>query len=184
MLSYLLFGASLLAAVVVATLCAVGATAGRPQFWPPPHRGAWQHTAFQWLFRLFVYPLVALTVVEFEALDGVRALYQYGVGAPAFLVGFGLAVWITFEMGWRNAFGEKLGLRTTGWFSRSRNPIYLATWLGLIGWALLANAWMVTALLATWALFYAIAPMLEEPWLERQYGEDYRAYKAAVPRFL
>lgn len=87
-------------------------------------------------------------------------------------------------MGWRNAFGEKLGLRTTGWFSRSRNPIYLATWLGLIGWALLANAWMVTALLATWALFYAIAPMLEEPWLERQYGEDYRAYKAAVPRFL
>ncbi|MEQ8246657.1 MAG: phosphatidylethanolamine N-methyltransferase family protein [Alphaproteobacteria bacterium] len=184
MLSDLLFGVSLLAASIVAVLCATSAQKRKFQFWPPPRVGSWQHISFRWLFRLFVYPLVVLTFIEFEAVVGVRALVRYSVGALAFIVGFGVAFLITLQMGWRNAFGERQGLKTTGWFSRCRNPVYVATWLGLIGWALVANSWMVAVLLATWASLYALAPLLEEPWLEQRYGDEYRTYRADVPRFF
>jgi protein-S-isoprenylcysteine O-methyltransferase Ste14 len=31
---------------------------------------------------------------------------------------------------------------------------------------------------------YWIAPRFEEPWLEQQYGDAFRDYKANTPRFL
>lgn len=34
------------------------------------------------------------------------------------------------------------------------------------------------------ALWFLIAPLAEEPWLETQYGEAYRRYKECHPRFL
>lgn len=154
------------------------------RFWPPPSKESWQHRTFMLLFRGYLYPLIALTALQFEPLDGTRALCQYGAGAVLLLLGFGLAFRITFDMGWRNAFGEKRGVRTMGWFARSRNPIYVVTWIGLIGWGLIANSLMVTILLAVWALLYFLAPFLEDPWLKEQYGEEYRRYKETTPRFL
>ena len=87
-------------------------------------------------------------------------------------------------MGWRNAFGEKLGLMTTGWFAWSRNPIYVFTWLGMLGWAMFANSILVTILLSAWVIMYLVAPVFEEPWLEKEYGKDYFEYKTRVRRFL
>jgi len=87
-------------------------------------------------------------------------------------------------MGWRNAFGEKLGLMTTGWFAWSRNPIYVFTWVGLIGWAMIANHGLVSLLLIAWALMYIIAPFFKEPWLEAEYGKTYCNYKQVVRRFI
>lgn len=184
MLSYILFATVMAAGVAIAGLCGFAAVTGRFQYWPPPEGRSWQHASAKALFRLFLYPLVALTVVAFEPLHGLRAFMQYGLGAAALLLGFGLAMAITLGMGWRNAFGEELGLKTKGWFAISRNPIYVATWIGLVGWALVANTWLVAVPLALWAGLYALAPFLEEPWLEARYGAAYRAYKAATPRFL
>ena len=95
-----------------------------------------------------------------------------------------MAIRITLYMGWRNAFGEKLGLMTSGWFAWSRNPIYVFTWLGLIGWALIANHVLVSLLLTAWALMYIIAPLFEEPWLEAEYQDTYLKYKQRVRRIL
>ena len=136
------------------------------------------------LFRIYLYPLIVLTALQFEMLEGMKAVIQYGIGGVLLLFGFGLAFRITLAMGWRNAFGEKRGLRTTGWFARSRNPIYVVTWIGLLGWALIANSLPVSILLAIWALLYLLAPLLEEPWLEKEYGEEYLEYKRQTPRFL
>ena len=52
---------------------------------------------------------------------------------------------------------------------------------GLLGSPFLFLAAM---LLLMWALFYLLAPFLEEPWLEQEYGSEYLAYKKRVPRFL
>ncbi|WP_281019579.1 MULTISPECIES: methyltransferase [unclassified Minwuia] len=87
-------------------------------------------------------------------------------------------------MGWRNAFGEKQGLKTKGWFASSRNPVYVATWIGIAGWALISFQTSVAILLSAWALMYLLAPIVEEPWLEMQYGQEYRDYKSEVPRFF
>jgi protein-S-isoprenylcysteine O-methyltransferase Ste14 len=134
------------------------------------------------LFRIFLYPLIALSILSFEADSG--SLLEHILGAIMLLVGFGFAFQITFRMGWKNAFGEKQGLRTDGWFRYSRNPVYVATWIGLIGWAVLTPHPLVVFLLAPWALMYLLAPIFEEPWLEQQYGEAYTDYKRSTPRFF
>ncbi len=178
------FGLSLTGAMAIFGLSALSAWRSDFQFFPPPSKASWQHRAFLLLFRLFLYPLIGLTILTFELLEGPRAWSRYSVGGLLFIIGIGMAFWITFRMGWRNAFGEKLGLKTTGWFSRSRNPVYVFTWCGLLGWAMIANHTLVTILLIIWAIMYLFAPYFEEPWLEAEYGDDYRSYKKVVPRFL
>ena len=100
------------------------------------------------------------------------------------MVGFGTAILITFQMGWRNAFGERRGLQTSGWFRLSRNPVYVATWIGLVGWVIIIPVMQVAILLALWGLMYLLAPLVEEPWLEREYGSEYLAYRRRTRRFL
>lgn len=180
----ILFGvsASAVCAITVLSICA--ALTDKFQFFPPPAKATWQHRTFMALFRMFLYPLIALSILFFEPVPPTRAALQYGFGILLLVLGFSLAFWITFQMGWRNAFGEKHGLKTEGWFRLSRNPVYVATWVGLIGWGLLANTPLVWILLVMWAAMYLLAPIFEEPWLEQQYGQEYLAYKRQTRRFL
>ena len=179
-----LFGlaASSICAIIGLSIFAV--LSGKFQFFPPPSGGSWQHRTFMALFRLFLYPLLALSLLDFASVAPAYAVLQYTLGLVLLVVGFALAFWITFQMGWRNAFGEKHGLKTQGWFRISRNPVYVATWVGMIGWGLLANTLLVWILLALWATMYLLAPVFEEPWLEQQYGQDYLDYKRQTRRFL
>ncbi len=154
------------------------------QFFPPPKKQSWQLRTFMVLFRMFIYPLVGLSIFFFKPLEDDNALLQYGIGLILIMVGFGLAFWITFQMGWRNAFGEKHGLQTQGWFRISRNPVYVATWFGIIGWGLVTNSYLIWILLTLWAIMYIFAPFVEEPWLENEYGIDYLDYKKNTRRFI
>lgn len=182
--SSILFGVSASSICVVITLSAIAALTGKFKFFPPPSKEGWQHRTFMALFRLFLYPLVALSLLFFEIAPANIAPLQYGGGSLLLVTGFALAFWITFRMGWRNAFGAKYGLKTQGWFRISRNPVYVATWIGMIGWGLLANSALVWVLLALWAIMYLLAPIFEEPWLEQQYGQKYLDYKRQTRRFL
>jgi len=38
--------------------------------------------------------------------------------------------------------------------------------------------------LFAWGLMYGFAPQFEEPWLEKEYGEEYSLYKQKVRRFF
>ena len=145
---------------------------------------SWQYRTFWAFFRLFLYPLVALSILVFEPAEDAGAMARQGVGGVLAVTGIGLAFWISIQMGWRNAFGEARGLVTDGWFRFSRNPIYVVTWLGLLGWAIILNDLRVTFLLSLWAAMYWLAPRIEEPWLERQYGDEYCAYKQRTRRFF
>lgn len=182
--SWILFGisASSICAIIGVSVFAV--LSGKLQFFPPPPEGGWQRRTFMMLFRLFFYPLLGLSILFFEPVAHGFALAQYGAGVALLGVGFALAFWITFQMGWRNAFGERHGLKTQGWFAISRNPVYVATWVGMIGWGLLANTPLVWILLALWATMYLLAPKFEEPWLEQQYGQDYLDYQRQTRRFM
>jgi len=180
----ILFGLSVLSIGAIFVLSSTAALRTDFEFFPPPSGSSWQHKIFRILFRVFLYPLIILTLIKFEVESGFWPLVRYVVGGSALIIGFGLAFWITGQMGWRNAFGEKKGLKTDGWFGLSRNPVYVATWLGLIGWALVVNSSLVSILLALWAFMYVVAPLVEEPWLEQQYGDDYREYRKQTRRFF
>lgn len=153
---------------------------GWGSFWPADDKTRGQ--TVRRLFRIGVGSLLVLSVVMLRAAP-VTPPYATQ-GAIMFGIGFGMALRITRALGWQVAFGAAGELVTTGWFARSRNPIYVATWLGLIGWALLVPEIEVLVPLTLWAVLYALAAFWEEPWLRRTYGADYDAYAAQVPRFF
>lgn len=179
----LLFVVATMCSLAIALLAVTASNTKKFQFYPPPQKEGWQHPTFMWLFRGFVYPLFVLSVLNFKPIETWLDTIFVAIGIFLLLVGFGLAFWITFQMGWRNAFGEKKGLVTTGWFRFSRNPVYVVTWLGLIGWFLIIRDSQVSILLAIWGLLYFFAPYFEEPWLEQMYGQPYLDYKVETSRF-
>jgi protein-S-isoprenylcysteine O-methyltransferase Ste14 len=76
-------------------------------------------------------------------------------------------------------------LVTTGLYRRSRNPMYVAVVLVLLGWAVLFRSWALVAYaLAVAAGFHLRVVLGEEPWLHRTHGERWSRYKAQVPRWL
>ena len=179
--STILFVLSLVGGTLLLALALASAALRSFEFFPPPSKKSWQSLAFIGLFRLFVYPLIVLSVLKYEHPNDWN---QIVLGAAFLVVGFGTAILITLQMGWRNAFGERRGLQTSGWFRLSRNPVYVATWIGLVGWVIIIPVMQVAILLALWGLMYLLAPLVEEPWLEREYGSEYLAYRRRTRRFL
>ena len=171
-----LFGAALLAATTVFVLSTLQVVRKGFEFWPPPRASSWQSHTFRTLFRVFFVSLIGLSILDFNT---TLSTSRYLIGTLLVLIGFGLALRWTNFLGWGNAFGSSDGLKTDGVYQFSRNPIYV----GMIGWAVLVDSWMVTALLVLWALLYVAAPFLEEPWMRKHYGAAFDAYALEVPRY-
>ena len=72
-----------------------------------------------------------------------------------------------------------------GLYRVSRNPMYVAVTLILIGWAVSYRS-MTLAIytLAVMVMFELRVIFGEEPWLERTHGDEWRNYRARVPRWL
>lgn len=78
-------------------------------------------------------------------------------------------------------------LMTSGPFARTRNPLYVGNILLYAGVAVMANAltpWVLLATLVFFAFQYAAIVSLEEEFLAREFGNQYEAYRQAVPRFV
>jgi protein-S-isoprenylcysteine O-methyltransferase Ste14 len=74
---------------------------------------------------------------------------------------------------------------TTGVFRVTRNPIYLSMILLYAGIAFLLNSpWMLLLAIPTGSALCLVAIKPEERYLEAKFGEPYRAYRSAVPRWL
>lgn len=76
-------------------------------------------------------------------------------------------------------------LVTSGAYDLSRNPMYIAVLLIVIGWA----AGFRSTLLGLYAIGLGIAFHLrvvlsEEPWLSRRFGAEWLHYRERVPRWL
>lgn len=107
------------------------------------------------------------------------------------LIGAGLAVvmivWRRFERAETTIkpYESSTALVTDGLFALSRNPIYTAMVLALIGVAVLLGT--VTPLVVIPIFIYLIQRnfiIAEERMLEEVFGDEYRAYKSRVRRWL
>lgn len=76
------------------------------------------------------------------------------------------------------------GLVTTGVFSITRNPIYVAFGLALAGELLIAPHWILLAYAVAGAAVFHRQVLREEHSLEALYGSAYRAYCSRVRRYL
>ena len=66
-----------------------------------------------------------------------------------------------------------------------RNPMYIGAALVLAGYGLWERSAAIAAFaLAFLAIFHLFVVLVEEPGLERRFGESYLAYKRAVDRWL
>lgn len=107
------------------------------------------------------------------------------------LIGLGLAgfVWALVAIwGQRttvNPYKAASNLVTGGPFVYSRNPIYVSDWFVYGGVTLLLHtAWPLLFLPLVWLVMRFGVIAHEEAHLEAKFGEEYRAYKARVPRWL
>jgi protein-S-isoprenylcysteine O-methyltransferase Ste14 len=111
------------------------------------------------------------------------------LGASVFVLAFALFAWAVATMT-RAGSNVPTNLPTTtivehGPYHFTRNPIYLAMFLGLIGLAIaFDDLWLLVML-----VFFAVAIRYgvvarEEAYLERKFGEVYRGYRSRVRRWL
>lgn len=110
------------------------------QFWPPPAASTWQYRVFWTLFRMMLLGLVTLSVLDFNRAADYPDWLRYGLGTSLLVFGFAAAQFVTVRPGWKNAHGEAEGLKTTGWYRWSRNPVYVVSMIGMAGWGLLVGS--------------------------------------------
>jgi protein-S-isoprenylcysteine O-methyltransferase Ste14 len=107
-----------------------------------------------------------------------------------FLCAVGLLLFLLSLVSFRRSFRVGIDtdhpdkLITTGVFALSRNPIYVAFWIILLGQFLVFPNWLVLVYLgaATWLLHRQVRR--EEAHLIQHYGREYAEYCARVRRYV
>lgn len=115
---------------------------------------------------------------------------RFWIGLVPATVGLVLAVWTTrlfvaVGRGTPAPWDPPRTLIVRGPYRHVRNPMITGVLLMLGAESLLLGSWPV----AGWALFFLVITtiylaVIEEPELERRFGEDYRRYGANVPRWI
>ena len=111
------------------------------------------------------------------------------IGAAIFALGLALAAWaiVTFRAaGTRvETYKPTTAIVEGGPYRLTRNPIYSGMFAGLTGLAVAFNSlWLLAALAAFIAIIRFGVVAREEAYLERKFGDAYRAYKSRVRRWL
>ena len=76
-------------------------------------------------------------------------------------------------------------LVVTGLYRYVRNPIYVAVVTIILGQAvLMGDERLIVYGALLWLSFHFFVVAYEEPTLEQTFGEDYEAFRAAVPRWI
>ena len=72
-----------------------------------------------------------------------------------------------------------------GLYRWSRNPMYVAVTIVLLGWAIAYRSSMLLGYAIVVAIMFHLRVVLgEEPWLSRTYGDEWQRYRRHVPRWL
>jgi protein-S-isoprenylcysteine O-methyltransferase Ste14 len=140
---------------------------------------------------LFAVPLVVGVLLSLlfpvKLLPTVIALIVGGIIAVLAFGGIGLPAFRTMRRARTtlNPNHPTTTLVTQGPFRFTRNPLYVSLAMLYGGLALMANAWWAVLLLpGVIALAHFLVILPEERYLEQKFGEEYRAYKARVRRWL
>jgi protein-S-isoprenylcysteine O-methyltransferase Ste14 len=176
-----LFGAT--AAAVLLSLLVLTLIFPQLRIWPTPGEGSWQSYVFWPLFR-------GLNVLCFATALADRVPY---LGLPVWLrvmaglfLSASLVLFVySFRMlGRDNSYGAQDGLVTRGIYRWTRNPqnAMLVVVYGCL--ALAADSGPAYLLCGAMMAVYVLMILLEEPWLEANYGTAYVRYCRRVPRFF
>ncbi len=124
-----------------------------------------------------------LGVTDWNGLEW-SALFRWSIGFPLIIVG-NVVVWQgVFKIGFDATSGEVDKLKTDGLYAWSRNPQYVADMAIILGWAVLSASIFSISFAILAIVVLGIAPLAEEPWLEKNYGQQYQHYCRRVRRYF
>ncbi len=133
--------------------------------------------------RIFAIALVAILLVS-------KPMFSDG-GFPRecmLWLGYAMVIAGTFGRVYCSAFigGRKNDeVVRSGAFSVVRNPLYVFSFIAMIGIGLQSGMLLLTVFLITsFILYYPLVVAKEEAFLEHKFGEPYAKYKQEVPRWF
>lgn len=153
------------------------------RIWPTPEPGSWQSLTFWGLFRGGMVLTFVVAVLDWNS-AGLVDWSRLIIGAPLFLVGFGITVFGYFNLGLGNTYCGADGLVSHGLYRFSRNPQYASSIMGLIGLVICADSWFTLPLAVLMSGAYVLMALVEEAWLDQHYGASYREYCERTSRFF
>ena len=182
-MSIILFAIAVIVLVAMLAGTVWSAVVPDRRIWPPPRRRSWQYS-LAWAGFCAVIGINILLLFMCWNSWVFQSPLRFAVGIPMVVLGGGLALWGVVSEGVKNSLGLKEGFVSSGPYRFTRNPQYLGDIVVFVGICVIANSlllWITHLLTAVWFL---VAPLAEEPWLEEQYGEAYLDYRRRVRRFL
>jgi protein-S-isoprenylcysteine O-methyltransferase Ste14 len=142
-------------------------------------------------FALFYFYLVFAATFHLPTVSTQQFFHSEVVawfGVLFCLVGLSLLLWSLISFGESFRVGIDTDrpdkLITTGIFAYSRNPIYVALGMVLLGQFLIFSNWILLLYLgaATWLFHRQV--LREEDFLKKHYGEEYAEYCDRVRRYF
>lgn len=115
---------------------------------------------------------------------------RWWVGLVLAVAGLMLAMWtarlfLTMGRGTPAPWTPPRKLVVAGPYRHVRNPMITGVLLMLAAESLLFGSWPIVGWMLVFFLVHGVyLAWAEEPGLERRFGEDYRRYKANVPRWI
>ncbi|MGH7638061.1 MAG: methyltransferase family protein [Gemmatimonadaceae bacterium] len=137
----------------------------------------------------FVFGFLLDRYVIALRISGAAAREVALVGLVLMVLGVGLAIWgvLTFRHARTTImpFRAASTMVRNGPYRFTRNPMYVGMALGYAGFALVFNTvWPLLVLPLVVIAMVRLVITREEAYLESAFGEDYRAYKRDVRRWL
>jgi protein-S-isoprenylcysteine O-methyltransferase Ste14 len=112
------------------------------------------------------------------------------IGLVPLVLGLGLSAWCvtlfaTKGRGTPAPWDAPRSFVALGPYRLVRNPMYLGVGSVMLGEAVLFASWpLALYLIALVLVWHAFVVLWEEPSLERTFGDEYRNYRAVVPRWV
>lgn len=153
------------------------------RIWPTPEPESWQSLTFWGLFRGGMVLTFVVAILDWNS-AGLVDWSRFIIGAPLFLIGYGITVFGYFNLGLGNTYCGADGLVSHGPYRFSRNPQYASSILGLIGLVICADSWFALPLAVLMSCVYVWMALVEEAWLDKHYGASYTKYRERTARFF
>ena len=138
---------------------------------------------------MLVASIILQKFVPLGLLVQVAPAWRIGVGAALGVAGFSLANLGRLALQRRgtnvNPYRPSIAIETGGVFARTRNPLYVGGMIFTIGIAVAFGLdWLVLLHPLGFAVLHFGVVRREERYLERKFGDAYRAYKVGVRRYV
>ena len=163
-----------------------------------PFVAFWRRMGLGATYVILLVACVTVSVVLFRFRGALLAV-EYGAKPPLWVLAalsYGTAVFIEVRCRRHLTIGTLVGvpelrgssqedrLLTEGIYGTVRHPRYLGVVFGYIASALFANYLFLYAAFPVLLITLHLVVVLEEAELEERFGERYRAYRTAVPRYV